>query len=99
GAQEFVGEAVLLKQAGRAEGMIGGCRHRHGAGAVGAREARRLAKPDQLGNRLHLLFHEHTGRALASFSIVSTSTGETVSRVMPARLRASVLAQETSGKV
>jgi len=39
------------------------------------------------------------GSPLASFSIVSTSTGETVSRVMPARLRASVLVQDTSGKV
>jgi hypothetical protein len=36
---------------------------------------------------------------LASFSILTVSTGDTVSRVMPARLSASVLAHDTSGKV
>jgi hypothetical protein len=51
-----------LEHAGRAERMIGGGRHWHGAGPVGAREACRLAKPDQLGDRLHLSFDEHTGR-------------------------------------
>ncbi len=39
------------------------------------------------------------GSPLASFSIVSAATGETVSRVMPARRSASVLAQATSGGV
>ena len=39
------------------------------------------------------------GSPLASFSIASVATGETVSRVMPARRKASVLAQETSGCV
>ena len=39
------------------------------------------------------------GSPLASFSIVSVSTGGTVSRVMPARRSASVLAHETSGMV
>jgi len=37
------------------------------------------------------------GSPLASLSIVSVSTGATVSRVMPARRSASLLAQETRG--
>jgi hypothetical protein len=32
------------------------------ARARSAREARRLAKPEQLGDRLHLSLDEHTGR-------------------------------------
>ena len=39
------------------------------------------------------------GSPLPSLWMVSVSTGETVSRVMPARRSASVLAQETSGSV
>ena len=39
------------------------------------------------------------GSPLASFSMVSAATGETVSRVMPARASAALLAHETKGKV
>jgi hypothetical protein len=39
------------------------------------------------------------GSPFASFSIVNASTGDTVARVIPARFKASVLAQDTSGGV
>ena len=39
------------------------------------------------------------GSPLPSLTMVSVSTGDAVSRVMPARLSASLLAQETSGCV
>jgi hypothetical protein len=59
----------------------------------------RLAKPDHFGNRCEFTLDEHTGRiAIRVLLMVSVGAGEIVSRVIPARLRASVLAIETSGK-
>ena len=90
---------MLLENARGTEGVISLCRRGQRASAIGAGEARRVPEPAQLGDRLQFVFEENAGRIAArSRSMIRVSTGETVSREIPARCRARLLAHDTSGR-
>jgi hypothetical protein len=95
--KQFGRDAVALVDAGGAEAVIEPRRFRKRPHAVGVREACRVAEPEQLGDRLE--FATPVGSPLPFFWITSVSIGETVSREIPARRSASVLAHDTSGSV
>src|SRR5262249_3318959 len=65
GAQQFVGNAMSLKHAGRTVRMISLRRYRQAKRPIPASKSTRLAKPCQFSNGLIVPFHDHTGRFAA----------------------------------
>jgi hypothetical protein len=62
GAQQFVCHAVAFVDAGGAKAVVELRRLRKRTHAIGVREARGLAEPDQFRNRRQFPFNEHAGR-------------------------------------